>query len=71
MPYRAPLFLTIVVALLPAFVLGATASRFRISRLVGSLLARAPIGPFTPCYVADKGIAKDPAEIGDLRANTD
>ena len=42
-----------------AFVLGATANRFRVSPLVGYLLAGVLIGPFTPGYVADQGIARD------------
>jgi CPA2 family monovalent cation:H+ antiporter-2 len=64
MPHHTPLISTIVVALVLAFVLGAVANRFRISPLVGYLLAGIVIGPFTPGYVADQGIAKDLAEIG-------
>ncbi|HWE21842.1 MAG TPA: YbaL family putative K(+) efflux transporter [Hyphomicrobiaceae bacterium] len=64
MPHHTPLISTIVVALVLAFVLGATANRFRVSPLVGYLLAGVLIGPFTPGYVADQGIARDLAEIG-------
>jgi CPA2 family monovalent cation:H+ antiporter-2 len=64
MPHHTPLISTIVVALVLAFILGAIANRFRISPLVGYLLAGVLIGPFTPGYVADQGIAKDLAEIG-------
>ena len=64
LPYHTPLISTIVVALVLAFVLGAVANRFRVSPLVGYLLAGVLIGPFTPGYVADQGIAKDLAEIG-------
>jgi CPA2 family monovalent cation:H+ antiporter-2 len=64
MPHDTPLISTIVVALVLAFVLGAVANRFRVSPLVGYLLAGVLIGPFTPGYVADQGIAKDLAEIG-------
>jgi CPA2 family monovalent cation:H+ antiporter-2 len=64
MPHHTPLISTIVVALVLAFVLGAVANRFRISPLVGYPLAGVVIGPFTPGYVADQGIAKDLAEIG-------
>ncbi len=64
LPTHTPLISTIVVALVLAFVLGAVANRFRVSPLVGYLLAGILIGPFTPGYVADQGIAKDLAEIG-------
>ena len=64
MPHHTPLISTIVVALVLAFVLGAVANRFRASPLVGYLLAGVLIGPFTPGYVADQGMAKDLAEIG-------
>jgi K+:H+ antiporter len=64
MPHHTPLISTIVAALVLAFILGAIANRFRISPLVGYLLAGVAIGPFTPGYVADQGIAKDLAEIG-------
>ena len=64
MPHHTPLISTIVVALVLAFILGALANRFRISPLVGYLLAGVLIGPFTPGYVADQGLATDLAEIG-------
>ena len=64
MPHHTPLISTIVVALVLAFILGALANRFRISPLVGYLLAGVLIGPFTPGYVADQGLASDLAEIG-------
>jgi K+:H+ antiporter len=64
MPHHTPLISTIVAALVLAFVLGALANRLRISPLVGYLLAGVAIGPFTPGYVADQGIANDLAEIG-------
>ena len=61
---HGPLISTIVVGLVLAFVLGALANRFRISPLVGYLLAGVMIGPFTPGYVADQKLANDLAEIG-------
>ena len=64
MPHHTPLISTIVAALVLAFILGAIANRFRVSPLVGYLLAGVLIGPFTPGYVADQGIANDLAEIG-------
>src|SRR5262249_48244812 len=47
-----------------AFALGALAHRFRVSPLVGYLLAGVLVGPFTPGFVADQGMANELAEIG-------
>src|SRR5262249_9416765 len=44
--------------------LGALAHRFRISPLVGYLVAGIVVGPFTPGYVADQAMAHELAEIG-------
>ncbi len=64
MPQHTPLIGTIVVGLVLAFLLGAIANRFRISPLVGYLLAGVMVGPYTPGFVADQAIAHDLAEIG-------
>lgn len=64
MPHHTPLISTIVIGLVLAFVLGAFAQRVRISPLVGYLLAGVLVGPFTPGYVADQGLANQLAEIG-------
>lgn len=64
MPQHTPLIGTIVVGLVLAFLLGAIANRFRISPLVGYLLAGVLVGPHTPGFVADQPIAQDLAEIG-------
>src|SRR5262245_30389748 len=64
MHHHTPLITTIVAGLVLAFALGAVANRFRISPLVGYLLAGVLIGPFTPGYVADQRLANDLAEIG-------
>lgn len=64
MPHHTPLISTIVVGLVLAFGLGAVAHRLRISPLVGYLLAGVLVGPFTPGYVADQGLANQLAEIG-------
>jgi len=64
MHHATPLISTIVVGLVLAFILAAIANRFRISPLVGYLLAGVLIGPFTPGYVADQRLANDLAEIG-------
>ena len=64
MPHHTPLIATIVAGLSVAFILGALAQRFRISPLVGYLLAGILVGPFTPGYVADQTLATELAEIG-------
>jgi monovalent cation:H+ antiporter-2, CPA2 family len=61
---HTPLVSTVVVGLVLAFALGLAAQRFRISPLVGYLLAGVVIGPFTPGFVADQGLTNDLAEIG-------
>ncbi|OYW53784.1 MAG: Kef family K(+) transporter [Hyphomicrobium sp. 32-62-53] len=64
MPHDTPLIATIVVGLSLAFVLGTIAQRLRISPIVGYLLAGVAVGPFTPGFVADQGLATELAEIG-------
>ena len=64
MPHHTPLISTIVVGLVLAFIFGALANRLRISPLVGYLIAGILVGPFTPGFVADQGLANDLAEIG-------
>jgi CPA2 family monovalent cation:H+ antiporter-2 len=64
MSHHTPLITMIVVGLVLAFALGALAHRFRASPLVGYLLAGVLLGPFTPGYVADQGMANELAEIG-------
>lgn len=64
MPHHTPLIGTIVVGLVIAFIMGAIAHRLRLSPLVGYLLAGVLVGPFTPGFVADAGLANELAEIG-------
>ena len=64
MPHYTPLIATIVVGLTLAFVFGVVAHRLRISPLVGYLLPGVAVGPFTPGFVADQGLANELAEIG-------
>jgi CPA2 family monovalent cation:H+ antiporter-2 len=59
-----PLIATIVAGIVLAFIFGTIAQRFRISPLVGYLLAGVAVGPFTPGFVADAGLAAELAEIG-------
>ncbi len=62
--HHTPLIATIVAGLSFAFIFGALAQRFRVSPLVGYLLAGIIVGPFTPGYVADQELAVELAEIG-------
>ena len=62
--HHTPLIATIALGLLLAFILGMIAHRLRVSPLVGYLLAGVVVGPFTPGYVADQGLADQLAEIG-------
>ncbi|MBB6122580.1 YbaL family putative K(+) efflux transporter [Sphingobium subterraneum] len=64
MPHHTPLIGTIVAGLVVAFAMGALAHRLRISPLVGYLFAGVLIGPFTPGFVADSGLANELAELG-------
>src|ERR687893_255058 len=64
MPHHTSLIATIVAGLVLAFIFGAVAHRLRLSPLVGYLVAGIVIGPFTPGYVADQGLALQLAEIG-------
>ncbi|ODU20900.1 MAG: sodium:proton antiporter [Sphingomonas sp. SCN 67-18] len=64
MPHVTPLIGTMVGGLVLAFVFGALAYRFKISPLIGYLLAGIAVGPFTPGYVADQKLANELAELG-------
>jgi monovalent cation:H+ antiporter-2, CPA2 family len=64
MPHHTPLIATIVAALVAAFFMGALAHRLRVSPIAGYLLAGVLVGPFTPGFVADAGLAAELAEIG-------
>jgi len=64
MGHETELLTLLAGGLVLAFVLGAIAHRFRLSPLVGYLLAGVLIGPFTPGYEADTGLAAQLGEIG-------
>ncbi|MFW2829940.1 YbaL family putative K(+) efflux transporter [Sphingomonas sp. ID0503] len=64
MPHHTPLIGTIVAGIVLAFLFGAVASRLRLPPLFGYLVAGIAVGPFTPGYVADQGLANELAEIG-------
>ena len=64
MPHHTPLIATIVGGLVLAFIFGALANRLRMPPLAGYLIAGILVGPYTPGFVADSGLALDLAEIG-------
>lgn len=64
MPHDVTLISTIAVGFVLAFVFGFLANRLRVPPLVGYLLAGVVIGPSTPGFVADQGMAGQLAEIG-------
>lgn len=64
MPHEPSLIPTLVVGLVLAFIGGFLASKLRLPPLVGYLVAGVAIGPFTPGFVADQGLASELAEIG-------
>lgn len=64
MPHSVSLISTIAAGLGLALIFGFAAARFRLPAIVGYLLAGVIIGPFTPGFVADAGIASQLAEIG-------
>ena len=64
MPHDTTLIGTIVAGLGVAFLMAALAQRLRISPIAGYLLAGILVGPFTPGFVADTGLAMQLAEIG-------
>lgn len=64
MNHVTPLISTIVVGIALAFLLGAAAARFKISPLIGYLLAGIVVGPHSPGFIADQGFASQLAEIG-------
>ncbi|NDL65043.1 YbaL family putative K(+) efflux transporter [Acerihabitans arboris] len=64
MHHATPLINTIVGGLVLAFLLGILANRFRISPLVGYLVAGVLVGPHTPGFVADTSLAPELAELG-------
>lgn len=64
MHHQTELIATIAVGLSAAFVGGLVAQRLRLPLIVGYLLAGMAVGPFTPGFVADSGIATQLAELG-------
>ena len=64
MPHETALIATIAAGLGLAFLLGLLATRLRLPPILGYLLAGVAVGPFTPGFVADAGLASQLAELG-------
>ena len=64
MEHNISLITTIAAGFGLALVLGVIALRLKLPALVGYLLAGVVLGPFTPGFVADAGLAAQLAEIG-------
>ena len=64
MPHDTALIVTLASGFGLAFVLGMAAQRVKLPPLVGYLLAGIIIGPSTPGFAADAGLAAQLAEIG-------
>ena len=64
MPHDDSLIMILVAGFGLAFVFGMLAQRFKLSPLVGYLVAGVVVGPFTPGMVADSSLASQFAEIG-------
>jgi CPA2 family monovalent cation:H+ antiporter-2 len=62
--HHTSLIALLVAGFVLAFVFGGIAHRFRLSPLVGYLLAGVALGPFTPGFVADASLAPQLAEVG-------
>ena len=64
MPHETKLIALIAIGFVLALVLGFFAARLRLPPLIGYLLAGIAVGPYTPGFSADAGLAAELAEIG-------
>ena len=64
MPHDISLLTTIAAGLGLALVFGLIAAKFSLPPILGYLIAGIAVGPFTPGFVADSGLASQLAEIG-------
>jgi len=62
--HETALVATIAIGLAVAFLFGFAAARLGLPPLVGYVLAGVAVGPFTPGFVADAGLARQLAEVG-------
>jgi monovalent cation:H+ antiporter-2, CPA2 family len=63
-PHEIDIIVTFTGGLTAALIFGFIAHRLRLSPVVGYLIAGVAVGPFTPGFVAQTGIADQFAEIG-------
>lgn len=63
-PHETSLIATIAAGLGLAFVFGLIAARLRLPQLLGYIIAGLAVGPLTPGFVADQGLALQLSEIG-------
>src|SRR5687768_9436367 len=64
MPHETPLISMLAVGLVLAFVFGTLARRLKLSPIVGYLVAGIVVGPYTPGFDADVGLAMELSEVG-------
>jgi CPA2 family monovalent cation:H+ antiporter-2 len=62
--HELPLLTTLAAAFAAAWVLGLITQWMKLSPIVGYLLAGVAIGPYTPGFVGDVGVANQLAEVG-------
>jgi CPA2 family monovalent cation:H+ antiporter-2 len=64
MTHDTALIATVAVGIVVAFIFGLIAARIGLPPIVGYLLAGVAVGPFTPGYVANAGLASQLADLG-------
>src|SRR5947209_19086365 len=64
MTHDTVLIATVAVGIVVAFVFGLIAARIGLPPIVGYLIAGVVVGPFTPGFVADAGLARQLADLG-------
>ena len=64
MTHESKLIALIAIGFVLALAFGFLAARLRLPPLIGYLLAGVAVGPFTPGFVGDPGLASELAEIG-------
>src|SRR5262245_43027592 len=62
--HETSLIALLAIGFVLALLFGLAAAALRISPIVGYLIAGVAVGPFTPGFVADPGLASQLAEIG-------
>jgi monovalent cation:H+ antiporter-2, CPA2 family len=62
--HETSLIALLAIGFVLALLFGLVASALRVSPIVGYLIAGVAVGPFTPGFVADSGLARQLAEIG-------